>query len=84
MDEPTKSPRLFGFAAMAQTPEGRERVRETARRGGHAAHAAGTAHEFTSEKAREAGRLGGRAVHAKRRAAREASAVSPEKKDSSP
>jgi general stress protein YciG len=52
-----------GFAAMDP-----EKVREIARKGGKAAHAAGTAHEFTSEKAREAGRLGGKAVHAKRRA----------------
>ena len=30
--------------------------------GGRAAHAKGTAHEFSSEEAREAGRKGGRAV----------------------
>ena len=33
--------------------------REIARKGGKAAHAKGTAHEWTSEEAREAGRRGG-------------------------
>jgi uncharacterized protein len=33
--------------------------REIASKGGKAAHAQGTAHEFTVEEAREAGRLGG-------------------------
>lgn len=42
-------------------------VREIARKGGKAAHAAGTAHEFTSDEARAAGRKGGHASHAKRR-----------------
>jgi uncharacterized protein len=37
-----------------------------ARRGGIAAHRAGTAHEFTSEEARAAGRKGGVASHAAR------------------
>lgn len=50
-----------GFAAMDRSV-----VSEIARRGGKAAHAAGTAHEFTSEKAREAGRKGGRATHKNR------------------
>jgi uncharacterized protein len=36
--------------------------RETARKGGQAAHAKGTAHEFTSAEARAAGRKGGAAV----------------------
>ncbi|MBA3284212.1 MAG: general stress protein [Nitrosopumilus sp.] len=44
-----------GFASMD-----REKQKEIASRGGKAAHAAGTAHEFTSEEAREAGRKGGR------------------------
>jgi len=44
-----------------------EKRREIARKGGKAAHSAGTAHEFTSEEARVAGRKGGRATHAKRR-----------------
>jgi len=50
-----------GFAAMD-----RELVRSIAKKGGKAAHAAGTAHEFTPEEAREAGRKGGKATHAKR------------------
>jgi general stress protein YciG len=50
-----------GFAAMD-----RARVVEIARKGGKAAHDAGTAHEFTSEEARRAGRLGGKARHTKR------------------
>jgi general stress protein YciG len=50
-----------GFAAMD-----RKLVSEIARKGGKAAHTAGTAHEFTSDEAREAGRKGGRATHAKR------------------
>lgn len=45
-----------GFASM--DPEKR---REIARKGGRAAHAKGTAHEFTPEEARAAGRAGGRA-----------------------
>ncbi len=55
-----KTPR--GFARMDQ-----RRVREIARMGGKAVHAAGTAHEFTSEEARIAGRKGGHALHVKRR-----------------
>jgi general stress protein YciG len=45
----------------------RKLVSEIARKGGKAAHAAGTAHEFTGDEAREAGRKGGLASHAKRR-----------------
>ncbi|MDP9001043.1 MAG: KGG domain-containing protein [Myxococcota bacterium] len=45
----------------------RKLVSEIARKGGKAAHSAGTAHEFTSEEAREAGRKGGQASHANRR-----------------
>jgi general stress protein YciG len=56
-----------GFATMD-----REKVREIARHGGKAAHAAGTAHEFTSDEARAAGRKGGLATHAKRRTKTEA------------
>ena len=52
-----------GFATMD-----RELVREIARKGGQAAHDAGTAHEFTSEEAKIAGRKGGYAAHAKRKA----------------
>ena len=46
-----------GFASMSQ-----EKQREIASKGGQAAHAKGTAHEFTPEEAREAGRKGGRAI----------------------
>ncbi len=55
--------RRRGFATMD-----RAKVAEIARKGGKAAHAAGTAHQFSSEEARRAGRLGGKAVHAKKRA----------------
>jgi uncharacterized protein len=58
--KPTRRPR--GFAAMD-----RKLVSEISRKGGKAAHSAGTAHEFTSEEAREAGRKGGHASHASRR-----------------
>jgi len=61
----TRRPR--GFAAMDRTL-----VHEIARKGGKAAHTAGTAHEFTTDEAREAGRKGGRATHAKRRKVAEA------------
>ena len=37
--------------------------REIASKGGKAAHAKGTAHEFTPEEARQAGRKGGQAAH---------------------
>jgi general stress protein YciG len=47
-----------GFASMD-----RNQVRELARRGGVAAHRAGTAHEFSGEEARAAGRKGGIAAH---------------------
>jgi general stress protein YciG len=50
----TKSKR--GFATM-----GAERQREIASKGGKAAHAKGTGHQFTSEEAKAAGRKGGRA-----------------------
>ena len=46
-----------GFASMD-----RERQREIASKGGRAAHAKGTAHEFTSDEARVAGRKGGESV----------------------
>ncbi|SRR5258708_17582977 len=46
-----------GFAAMPA-----DKQREIASQGGMAAHARGTAHEFTPEEARKAGRKGGRAV----------------------
>ncbi|HVX41373.1 MAG TPA: KGG domain-containing protein [Gemmatimonadaceae bacterium] len=46
-----------GFASMD-----REKQKEIASKGGRAAHAKGTAHEFDSGEAREAGRKGGQAV----------------------
>jgi general stress protein YciG len=45
-----------GFASMDE-----EKQREIASKGGKAAHAKGTAHEFTSEEAQAAGRKGGQA-----------------------
>ncbi len=59
-ETPRRKPR--GFAAMDP-----KLVSEISRKGGKAAHTAGTAHEFTSEEARAAGRKGGLATHAKRR-----------------
>lgn len=50
-----------GFAAMD-----RSKVSEIASKGGKAAHAAGTAHQFTSEEARAAGKKGGVAPHVRR------------------
>ena len=43
-----------GFGGMSV-----EKQREIASKGGKAAHAKGTAHEWNSESAREAGRKGG-------------------------
>jgi uncharacterized protein len=51
-----------GFAVMDP-----KLVSEISRKGGKAAHSAGTAHEFTSDEARAAGRKGGLASHARRR-----------------
>lgn len=59
---PEKPRKLRGFAAMDP-----QLVSELAKRGGKAAHRAGTAHQFTSDEARLAGRKGGMATHAKRR-----------------
>lgn len=50
-----------GFAAMDRT-----KVSEIASKGGKAAHAAGTAHQFTSDEARAAGHKGGVAPHVRR------------------
>ena len=52
---PRKSAR--GFASMDQSKQ-----KEIASKGGRAAHAKGTAHEFDSSEARAAGRKGGMAV----------------------
>lgn len=46
-----------GFASMDASKQ-----REIASKGGKAAHAKGTAHEFTSDEARVAGRKGGETV----------------------
>jgi len=43
-----------GFASMDPTKQ-----KEIAKRGGQAAHARGTAHQWTAEEAKEAGRRGG-------------------------
>ena len=59
--EPPKPRRPRGFAAMD-----RSKVSEIASKGGKAAHAAGTAHQFTSEEARAAGKKGGVAPHVRR------------------
>ncbi len=45
-----------GFASMDP-----QKQREIASKGGKAAHAQGTAHEWTSEEAKAAGRKGGQA-----------------------
>ena len=56
-----RRPRRRGFAAMDQ-----DRVKEIASKGGKAAHAAGTAHQFSSDEARNAGKKGGMAPHVRR------------------
>ncbi len=63
-NEPQTAPkprRPRGFAAMD-----RSKVSEIASKGGKAAHAAGTAHQFTSDEARAAGKKGGVAPHVRR------------------
>jgi uncharacterized protein len=63
---PSSTPRVRkprGFAAMDP-----KKVSEIAKKGGRAAHEAGTAHRFTSTEAREAGRKGGLAPHKRRKA----------------
>ena len=57
----TKPRKPRGFAAMDRT-----KVSEIASKGGKAAHAAGTAHQFTSDEARVAGKKGGVAPHVRR------------------
>lgn len=61
---PTKKPR--GFAAIDP-----KLVSEIGKKGGIAAHQAGTAHEFNTETAKIAGAKGGRATHRKRAHAQE-------------
>lgn len=65
-DKPHPSAAHRGFAAM--TPEQRRAV---ASAGGRAAHAAGTAHEWTREDAKRVGRIGGLASAADRERMRE-------------
>ena len=59
---PPRPKQRRGFAAMDP-----RLVAEIASKGGKAAHAAGTAHEFSADEARAAGRKGGLAPHARRR-----------------
>lgn len=47
-----------GFASMDTSKQ-----REIASKGGRAAHAKGTAHEWSADEAREAGRKGGQMSH---------------------
>ena len=56
-----QAPRRRGFAAMD-----RDRVKAIASKGGRAAHAAGTAHQFSADEARVAGKKGGEAPHVRR------------------
>src|SRR5215470_12164215 len=60
-ETPPKPRRPRGFAAMD-----RSKVSEIASKGGKAAHAAGTAHQFSSDEARAAGKKGGVAPHVRR------------------
>ena len=53
---------MRGFASMSS-----DKQRQIASKGGKAAHAKGTAHEFTSEEARVAGRKGGQQRQRKNR-----------------
>lgn len=80
VETPTKPRRPRGFAAMD-----RSRVSEIASKGGKAAHAAGTAHQFTSDEARAAGHKGGVAPHVRRgrgpRTPKNAPATPPESSD---
>jgi general stress protein YciG len=77
-NEQTNVPTDSQSAPQAQAPRPKQRrgfaamdprlVAEIASKGGKAAHAAGTAHEFTADEARAAGRKGGLAPHARRKA----------------
>ena len=64
-NEPRKPVRR-GFAAMSP-----EKQKEIASLGGKAAHAKGTAHEFSPEEARQAGRKGGQAAQRARQTAQD-------------
>ncbi len=52
-----------GFAALDAAARS-----AISRKGGQAAHRAGTAHKFTSDEARAAGKKGSQVTHARRRA----------------
>ncbi len=58
MNEQVRKPR--GFATLSP-----ERRKEISSRGGKGAHAAGTAHRFTTEEAKAAGAKGGRSKKAR-------------------
>lgn len=77
--EPPKPRRPRGFAAMD-----RSKVSEIASKGGKAAHAAGTAHQFTSDEARAAGKKGGVAPHVRRGRGPRQSATVPAAEPASP
>jgi general stress protein YciG len=74
-----KPRRPRGFAAMD-----RSKVSEIASKGGKAAHAAGTAHQFTSDEARSAGKKGGVAPHVRRGRGPRQSATLPAAEPSGP
>jgi len=77
--ETPKPRRPRGFAAMD-----RSKVSEIASKGGKAAHAAGTAHQFTSDEARAAGKKGGVAPHVRRGRGPRQSATVPTAEPASP
>ncbi len=62
-EPPPRKKARRGFAAMSA-----EKQKEIASLGGKAAHAKGTAHEFSPEEARNAGRKGGQAAQRARQA----------------
>lgn len=61
MTTESNTPKPRGFAAISP-----ERRKEISSSGGKAAHAAGTAHQFSSAEARVAGTKGGIAPHVRR------------------
>lgn len=71
-DTDTPAPAAEPDATPAPKPKGKrgfasmdpKLVSAIARKGGQAAHAAGTAHTFSTDEARAAGRKGGAAAHA--------------------
>lgn len=58
-----ETPKKRGFATLSA-----EKRKEISRKGGQSAHAAGTAHQFSSEEARRAGSIGGRASAKRKKA----------------